>query len=161
VDGNAFAPEGAARGEREGLFLSEAMNQDIVTLVEGASKLIALYGYWISFHDAAVESVLIERVGPTVTIRFRTNDAPSGDGGQTFQYEASRLARVVMRWHEVRDLTLAGIDVEENNWIGRLEFERRGDTIHTVIVQMDGLHGFILAEWAEVMDVEPITRERE
>ena len=42
--------------------------------IVGARKLTDVYGYWISFHDATVENVLIERQGPTVTICFETCD---------------------------------------------------------------------------------------
>lgn len=132
--------------------------KEVMSLIHGASKLKDVYGYWISFHDAAVESVIVERVGPTVTIRFRTNDAVSTDGGETFNYEKDQLAHVVMRWHEVRDLTLTGVDWEENNWIGRMEFELQRDRVLTTVEQMDGPHGTILAERVEVLSVEPIER---
>lgn len=71
--------------------------------VLGASKLTGLYGSWPGFHDATVESILIERVGPTVTIRFETCDMACD--GDTVR-EPDRRARVVLRWHEVEDLEL-------------------------------------------------------
>ncbi|MFN3649465.1 MAG: Imm50 family immunity protein [Armatimonadota bacterium] len=130
------------------------MTEDPSELMEGTEKLRALYGSWISFHDAVVESVLLERVGPTVTIRFITNDAVSTDGGQTADLANTRRASVVMRWHEVRDLVLSGVDWDENNWIDGLKFVRSRDTICTLIERMDGTHGFIQAERVEVVSAE-------
>ena len=66
----------------------------------GAEKLTDLYGGWISFHDASIESVLIERRGPTVTIEFETCDmAYRGDE----LLSCDRKARVIVRWHGVQD----------------------------------------------------------
>jgi Immunity protein 50 len=56
------------------------MQDQTTAFVEGSSKLVELYGYWISFHDAAVETVQIEREGPTVTIAFTANDAVLKEG---------------------------------------------------------------------------------
>jgi hypothetical protein len=138
-----------------------AIADEVTSLIQGASRLLDVYGYWITFHDAVVEAVIIERIGPTVTIHFKTNDAPSQDGGRSFQYGDSRLARVLMRWSEVRDLTLTGVDWEENNWIGGLKFELERDSIRTTVERMDGPHGVILAERVEVVSVKPIEEAAE
>ena len=72
----------------------------------GAEKLTDLYGGWISFHDASIESVLIERRGPTVTIEFETCEmAYRGDE----LLDSDRKARVIVRWHRVHELSLTGI----------------------------------------------------
>jgi hypothetical protein len=124
--------------------------------VLGASKLTDLYGYWPSFHDATVESILIERVGPTVTIRFETCDMACD--GDTVR-EPDRRARVVLRWHEVEDLELRGIDPEEHNWIDGLTFGLRDGGIRSELLLMDGLHGWLDARRVEVVDVEPFTAQ--
>lgn len=121
--------------------------------VLGASKLTDLYGYWPSFHDATVESILIERVGPTVTIWFETCDMACDDDKVR---EADRRARVVLRWHEVEDLELRGIDPEEHNWIDGLMFGLRDGGIRSELLLMDGLHGWLNTRWVEVVDVEPL-----
>jgi Immunity protein 50 len=41
----------------------------------GAEKLTEVYGDWISFHDARLESARIERLGPTITIEFQMRSA--------------------------------------------------------------------------------------
>jgi hypothetical protein len=119
--------------------------------IVGASALIAVYGYFTPFHDAVVESVLIEKQGPTVTIRFTTCDAAYQ--GEEVKDE-NQQAIVVMRWHEVSDLSVSGID--QRNWIGGLDFSREGEGIRTELELMDGMRGFILARRVEVVEVRRI-----
>jgi Immunity protein 50 len=116
----------------------------------GASRLTDLYGHFTPFHDAAIESVSIERLGPTVTIRFISCDA-AYDGDMLT--DSDRRADVVMRWHEVADLCLQGID--RRNWISGLDFFREGESIRTEIELMDGIRGQITARRIEVLDVQP------
>jgi hypothetical protein len=115
----------------------------------GAPLLISLYGYWPSFHDAAVISVLIERVGPTVTIHFRLNDmGPSGNDVE---------ADAILRWREVSDLHLQGID--DSNWIWDMRFEASEEGLSTELKRMDGISGTILAESVEVVEATTIPQE--
>ncbi|HKI18385.1 MAG TPA: Imm50 family immunity protein [Isosphaeraceae bacterium] len=124
-------------------------DEDIGAFVTGASKLIDLYGYFPSFHDAVVESILIERDGPTVTIRFTTNDE-AYSGGQV--REPDQLAIVVIQWSEVSDLRLSGID--RRNWIDGLTFSVEGGSIRSELELMDGIEGFILARRVEIVEVQ-------
>ncbi len=119
--------------------------------IRGASRLTDLYGYFISFHDATVESVLIERQGPTVTIRFTSCDA--AHDGRNLK-DSDLQAAVVMQWHEVGDLSLEGID--RRNWIDGLHFSREGEFIRTEIELMDGTRGHITARRIEIVEVQPI-----
>lgn len=121
--------------------------------VLGASKLTDFYGSWPSFHDATVESILIEWVGPTVPIRFETCDmACDGD----MVREPDQRARVVLRWYEVEDLELWGSDPEERNGIDGLTFHLRDGGIRSDLLLTDGLHGWIVGRRVEVevVDVE-------
>jgi hypothetical protein len=128
-------------------------NDDPGVLITGASKLIDLYSYFPSFHDAAVESILIERDGPTVTIRFTTNDAAyRGDELQ----DPDQLAIVVIQWSEVSEMRLSGID--RRNWIDGLTFSAEGSSIRSELELMDGIHGFIVAGRVEVVEVQPSGR---
>jgi hypothetical protein len=136
--------------------IGQSLEERALALIEGAAQLVDVYGYWPSFHDAQVETVVIERRGPTVTIHFITNDQVDKDGVQ----ERDKLAQVTIRWHEVKDLSLNGIDWEENNWIDGLTVRRDGDDVRTVIDPMDGFHGFIVAGRIEVLDVQPIPSPR-
>ena len=119
----------------------------------GAEKLTDLYGYWISFRDASIESVLIERRGPTVTIEFETCDmAYRGDE----LLDSDRKACVIVRWHKVQDLSSTGIDPEERNWIGGLTFTPVGENVRGELELMDGTHGMIVARQVEIVDVQPL-----
>jgi hypothetical protein len=117
----------------------------------GASKLIEVYSYFTPFHDASVDSILIERQGPTVTIRFTTCDA-AYDGDEL--KHPDQQAAVVMKWHEVQDLGLSGID--RRNWLGGLDFSMQGEHVRTELELMDGTQGFILARRVEVVSVQPL-----
>jgi Immunity protein 50 len=128
------------------------MTDETGELVDGAAKLIQLYGQWPSFHDAAVDKVVIEREGPTVTIAFRLNAAVIQEGVRMFDLRA----KLLMRWEEVADLMLSGADYDENNWIGRLTITRRDSALYTEIERMDGIHGWILARQVRVLEFEPI-----
>lgn len=128
-------------------------NNEFPARVIGASKLIDLYGYWISFHDAVVECVTVERVGPTVTIHFTTCDMVC-DGEE--MRNPDQQAKVIVRWYGVKDMSLQGIDPKQHNWIDGLAFSAQGADIRSVIERMDALHGFIIAERAEVLEVVPL-----
>ena len=121
--------------------------------IVGARKLTDVYGYWISFHDATVENVLIERQGPTVTICFETCDMAYLDGQLV---ENDRRAKVVVRWHEVQELKLEGIDPEGRNWIDGLALIPKREGIQGELELMDGFQGKIVARRVEVVDVCPL-----
>jgi hypothetical protein len=119
----------------------------------GYRKLVEVYGHWITFHDASVETVLIERVGPTVTIGFRTCDMAYRDGELV---EDDRQAKVVIRWHGVRELKLEGIDPEGRNWIDGLALSPQNEHVRTEIKLMDGFRGAIVARQMEIVEVVPL-----
>ena len=130
-----------------------AENNDPPVAIVGAQKLTDLYGYWITFHDASIESVLIERLGPTVTIEFETCDmAYRGDE----LLDNDQSARVVVRWHNVRELSLEGIDPAERNWINELTLTSVGEDVRSELELMDGIHGVIVARRVEIVDVQPL-----
>jgi len=57
------------------------MNEDpILSRVTGADALSALYGCWPSFHDAAVERIILERAGPSVRHAWLRSRPPVGSG---------------------------------------------------------------------------------
>ena len=123
--------------------------------VIGVSKLTDVYGYWISFHDASVESVLIERHGPPVTVAFGTCDMAYRDGKLV---DSDLAARVVVRWRQVQECSLEGIDPDGRNWIDGLSLAPSGPSgewVRSELELMDGLHGKIVARQVEVVDVEP------
>lgn len=126
------------------------MTDDVLELVEGASLLISAVGRWPSFHDAAIQQIVIDRVGPTVTIIFRMNEMVGDGDAPDFR------ANVTLRWHEVEKLSLSGVDVEENNWIWGLKLTREENWLDATLEEMDGTHGTIRARRLEVFDCEPV-----
>jgi hypothetical protein len=132
--------------------VGQARQKLALAVIEGAGKLIDLYGYWPSFHDAEVETISIEREGPTVTITFTTNDLVVKDG----QRQGGRLAKVTLRWYEVEELSLRATDWSEQNWLWDLSLSAGENGIHTDLLPNDGIGGSILARRIEVLDVQPI-----
>jgi hypothetical protein len=118
--------------------------------IVGSSMLADVYGYWPSFHDSVVESITIDRIGPTVTIEFTTCDMVC-DGD--VMKEPEQEARCVLRWHGVSELSLGGIDATQRNRIGGLAFSSVGDGLLCVIELMDAIHGVIVAGTVEVLAV--------
>jgi len=106
------------------------MDDALILLIPGADRLVALYGRWPSFHDAALLSLSVSAEpgdpdAPTVTIRFAlngwSNDAPD------------RGALATLVWREVEWLELSGADGQ--NWAWDMNVERQPDglwrtTIH-------------------------------
>jgi len=120
-------------------------------LLEGGEKLTDIFGFLPTFHDAVVETVTIDREGPTVTIRFKLNELVINEKRE----KSDIRARALIRWHDVTDLSLSGADPEENNWIDGLIVSPKGEAILTELLRMDGIHGTILASRVEVVEATP------
>ncbi len=69
---------------------------------------------------------------------------------------SDRKARVIVRWHRVQDLSLAGVDPEERNWIDGLALTPVGEDVRGELELMDGTHGIIVARQVEIVDVQPL-----
>ena len=118
--------------------------------IAGADMVISFFGYWPSFHDAAVLSIWIDREGPSVTILFKVNEmGPSN-------IEPDRRALVKMRWNDLEDLELSGCDPDGNNWIWGLDIEASEDCYVTTLKKMHGIQGRIIARQIEVLEIEPL-----
>jgi hypothetical protein len=118
--------------------------------VIGVEKLLRLYGYWPTFHDASVERVILEREGPTITIDFILNDTVLLPDHP----QKCILVTATLQWQEVGDVEMLGIDWDENNWIYGLKLTLNGEYIYTVLDEMDGTHGYIYARRLEVLDAQ-------
>ena len=81
---------------------SHACEEAALSQVEGAEKLVNLYGYWPSFHDAVRTGITIDGEEAAVTVCFTTNDRVEKEG----EPERDELAAVTMRWEEVSDLNI-------------------------------------------------------
>jgi hypothetical protein len=132
--------------------ISQARQELTLAKIESAAKLVDLYGYWPSFHDAEVETITIERAGPTVKITFTTNDLVVKEGKE----QGDQLATVTVRWYEVEDLTLRAIDWSGENWVWDMNLTVHEDGIRTELLPNDGIGGSILARRMEVIEVGPV-----
>jgi hypothetical protein len=114
-----------------------------VDVVEGASKLVSLFGEWPGFREAAILYLRIDRTGPTVTAGFRLHEWTESHPGQ--------YLNATVRWLEVQALALSGIS--EENRIAALTLAPEGENLRTVLESLDGLHGYIDARRMRVLDV--------
>lgn len=122
------------------------MTDDILELIEGASLLVSAVGYWPSFHDAAMRSILIEGDGSTVTIVFQMDEMAKG-GLPDYR------GNVVLRWHDVTELSIGGRS-DEQHWLWHLKLNRDGDLLETTLAPNDGFGGKIRARRLEVISCE-------
>jgi len=132
--------------------VGQARQKLALDLIEGAVRLVDVYGYWPSFHDAEVEAITIDREGPTVTITFTTNDLVEKDGRE----QGDQLAKVTLRWYEVEELILRATDWSEQNWLWDMNLTAHEKGIRTELLPNDGIGGSILARRVEVLAVELI-----
>jgi hypothetical protein len=132
--------------------IGQARQKLALAMIEGAAKLVDFYGYWPSFHDARVETISIEREGPTVTIGFTTNDLVVKDGKE----QGDLLAKVTLRWYEVEELALRATEWSEENWVWDMNLTAHEKGIHTELLPNDGIGGSILSRRMEVLEVQRI-----
>ena len=126
--------------------------KEALVRVEGADKLVGLYGYWPSFHDARVEAVAIDTAEPSVTVRFRTSDRVEVGGEE----DRDEQAQVTVRWGDVSELTLGASDWvgEDVLWEMVLSISEAG--ICAELRPNGGLSGSIVAGQVEVVEVRPL-----
>jgi Immunity protein 50 len=132
--------------------IGQARQRMALASIEGAAELVHFYGYWPSFHDARVETITIEREGPTVTITFITNDLVVKDG----QKQGDRLAKVTLRWYEVEEVDLRATEWGEENWVWDLNLAAHENGLRTELLPNEGIGGSILARRMELLEVQPI-----
>jgi hypothetical protein len=94
--------------------------------IDGSTQVMDYYGSWPSFHDADFVSIAIEMGGPTIRINFRFYD------WDDLLKKANR-PNITLLWHEVEDLTLAGIEELGQNAIGEMELTEEAGSISTLI----------------------------
>jgi hypothetical protein len=120
--------------------------------VEGTEKLVSLYGYWPSFHDANVETITIDTEENTVTISFTTNDAVEKTGEPV----RDELALVTLQWQEVSDLSIQATDWGGQSWVWDMLLTLTETGIRTEIQPHDELSVVIVASRVKVVEVRPI-----
>src|SRR5262252_5018393 len=90
---------------------------DAVDRIPGADKLIAVFGYWPSFHDAEVHSMNLDRrpqadgYGPTLEAMihaFEMNSEVGADGCYVLRHHVL----VHFRFHDVVELQLEAFNCQ-------------------------------------------------
>jgi hypothetical protein len=122
------------------------MDESVLARIEGARKLTGLCGAWPRFHNAQILYLRMDRSGPTVTIGLRLTEWS--------EKNPDEHVNVTLRWHEVSELSLSGIDPE--NMIGGLTLQERDALLEATLEPMRGTHGHLVARRLQVMDVAVI-----
>jgi hypothetical protein len=120
--------------------------------VEGAEKLVGLYGYWPSFHDALVQTITIDSEETTVAISFWTNDRVEKEG----EPKTDRQALVTVRWEDVSELTIRATDWGGQSCVWDMLLTVTEAGIRTEIQPNDDLSAVIVAGQVKVVDVRPV-----
>ena len=102
------------------------MTEDTHDFIKGATRLIAHYGTWPSFHDADYVTIHVDMDGPTLLINFRLYDWDD-------TAQKAERPNVSLLWHGVEDLTPSGIEELGQNAIGGMQIEQVGDMVTTLI----------------------------
>jgi hypothetical protein len=121
---------------------------DITERIAGSDKLVAVFGYWPSFHDAEVLSMKLDRqpggdgYGPTLEAIVHTFEI-TNEVGPDGCYVVRHHVLVHLRFHDVVELRLEGFnnqnalfglrfsDLRERQW-EQIKFEVRFDSAHGV-----------------------------
>jgi hypothetical protein len=131
---------------------SHSCEEAALEQVEAAEKLVNLYGYWPSFHDAHLETITIAVEENTVTISFTTNDSVEKAGEPV----RDELALVTLRWEEVSELNIQASDWGGQSWVWDMLLTVAETGIRTEIQSGDELRAVIVASRVKVVEVRPV-----
>jgi len=136
-------------------------------VVDGAEKLIRVFGYWPSFHDAEVVRMTLDRgrwrdgVAPTVDAIIHTwESTPEIDA--TSHYVLRHHVIVHLRFREIDGLDLRGFN--HQNVLSSLQFvdlRKQGPARFQFEIQFHdnfGVHGVFRCRNIELLDVSPCDR---
>lgn len=135
------------------------MDQPPVPVVN-ANRLLDVFGYWPSFHDAEVHRVVLDRGArdeqPSVTLLVNVYDS-SGALDDRGYYNERVNVMVTLRFTDVEDLALSDLGVQ--NVISELRLESQpGARIAVELGPCFGLNGVFSCGAVEVLDVVPYSR---
>jgi Immunity protein 50 len=137
--------------------------------IEGAAKLISIFGYWPSFHDAEVLWVRLDRGarnemddGPTLDALIHAFEMTSEVGPDGF-FKLRHHVLVHFRFHGVVELSLEGFNEQNALWdlsIAEVQDRRtEGIDFEVTLSSAYGLSGLFQCRRVEVKDVAPCTQE--
>ena len=129
------------------------MSAEPEDFIEGAAQVVGYYGYWATFHDAEVVSLLIEPENGTITATFDYNDMTDGDA-------KAGSSRITLLWQKVIEYSLTAN--YKAIWMDRLweiKFTQQEEWIETEIVPTDGIGGKIRSRSIQVTHFAPRLQE--
>ena len=135
--------------------------------VEGADKLIAVFGYWPSFHDAEVVRMTLDSgrrqdgVAPSVDAMIHTWES-TAEVDATGYFVLRNHVIVHLRFREIDGLDLRGFN--HQNVLSSLQFvdlRKQGPVRFQFEIQFHdnfGVHGVFRCRTIELLDVSPCDR---
>ena len=144
--------------------MSETPINKIVSRIVGAEKLMKVFGYWPSFHDAEVISFKLERSNdeesplPTITLVLEAWELTSEVNAQGFLV-CNKHTHVTMKFTAADEIDLAGFNHQNAIFGLRLELkpdEAQMDEVFIVILEPAfGLGGQFECRGIEVVEAVP------
>ncbi len=142
---------------------------DAVGRIEGAEKLISIFGHWPSFHDAEVVWVRLDRRPvhedaylPTLEASIHTFEMTNEVGPDGY-FVLRHHVLVHFRFHEVDELQLEGFNCQ-NALFGLMISDIRDRQLERIHFEVSlqsafGLGGSFLCHQIEVIDVSPCSKD--
>lgn len=113
--------------------------------IPGSDELLAIYGYYPTFHDASAVAFVYDGSAKELTISFEY-----WDEAENKIDDAKGKLKITLRWIGVSsvDLNSYGTDVSNVN------FSPDGDDLLTTLPENWGLYGTIRSKAVEILSVE-------
>lgn len=121
--------------------------------IKDSQKLLDLYGYYPTLHDASVTDFDVNFEGKKIILTFEYSDRV-GDESETGSDDKSLATKIVMSWNAVSEAKLQ----KYNNDIYHIDFQKIDGNIKTEFSQSFGIGGYIISENIEVLSVEDSKR---
>jgi hypothetical protein len=102
--------------------------------VVNADKLVSVYGRWPSFHDAEIETVIMDRRGPFIQIRLEAHER-TDELTEEGVYRRLKRCVITFRFTDVENLALD--DFNHQNVIAEMVMHR-GEKVK---VEIQGIFG--------------------
>lgn len=114
--------------------IRQAVAYDAMTPVPGIEELVAWFGYFPSFHDAEVESIILDRSGPS-RLAVRTWDSTDQVDARGY-YVHQKHALVTFVMEGIESMSLEGFN--EQNALSGISLDRIAEGYELVL---DGIYG--------------------
>lgn len=129
--------------------------------IKGSEKLISVFGFWPSFHDAEVHSFVLDRSGidgrlngPTVEATIHLYQMTNEVDAQGY-YVLKNHVLVLFRFVQVTEIQLGGFN--QQNAIGELEIQDISDhQLELIKYEVEFAPSFGVAASLKCLDIEVV-----